>query len=486
MWPLERLESENCTVTGKRRSEAAKSLPAPTTAKVLAQTLTRAGPGRGVASNDGVVVAFAFAAHAQFDSAGPDCMRVKVAGGLASAVFDCGTTLAWSALDLTVNSPIMHITRALVLAFVGCRGSTQTRAYSAPPRASVVPFASVTTPATQAPSSKSEQRSTTILPSCSASLLAYQASELKQARKDSKLGNEMFSDFEAWLRTLAENASPLCVSSWAIVFKSFRAVEAATSKATSKDACNYLGAGLCVNVTLVHESANGERVELALTQKYRFLVSNTSHFQPTQMLSYDFDGDGSPEWVTIWEKWEHESTAERILTAHTFRTGRIQTFAMPVDAYPEELRDVDGDGRPDLVGHFQYSSDQVIACGSGFNDRLSGPKLLWHSLAGGLFTNNDEVAKTFAGSICGTRPDAGKVFGGEPREHEASYSPDDLLAARGVCARIWGVPLVALKKEAQKTHGLGSQCEDGTAVPSTGRVGTILQRWLAEPPPFKL
>jgi hypothetical protein len=255
----------------------------------------------------------------------------------------------------------------------------------------------------------------------------------------------------------------------------------------SKSANGYLGGGLCVKFALAHESQDGSVQEQALALKYAFSFNMVFHFQPMRTLAYDFDGDGSAEWLMIAERWTHESTAEHILVGFSFRSGAIVPFATPADAYPEEFRDVDGDGRPDLVGHLHYSSDQLISCGSGFENRLSGPALMWHSAFGGKFDAADDAAKAFALKSCGIKPETGKVFtGGKAREYEETDSGNDSLAARGLCAQMWGVSVADLKKEMTRTPGLnGGKCDTGEFVPTRNQERTVLSQWLSKPPPFR-
>jgi hypothetical protein len=325
---------------------------------------------------------------------------------------------------------------------------------------------------------------------CSPTLLQYQMSELDRARKKSKLTNEALKEFDLWLpASQGEPPHLLCASSWALVVKSFTL--ASTSPRPQKAACNK-GDGLCVTFALAHESQDGTVQEQAIALKYAFSFDMYTHFQPTKTLAYDFDGDGSAEWLMIAEKWEHESTAEHILVGFSFRSGAIVPFATPADAYPEEFRDVDGDGRPDLVGHLHYSSDQLISCGSGFQYRLSGPEFMWHSTFGGKFDAADDAAKAFALKGCGTKPEIGKVFPRtmkvvktpEGAEYEARYSSDE-LAARGLCAQMWGVSAADVKKEMTLTPGLnGGKCDTGEFVPTGSQERTVLRQWLSKPPPF--
>jgi hypothetical protein len=342
-------------------------------------------------------------------------------------------------------------------------------------------FSSVA-PTSVAPSSELPPPTST--QACSATLRAYQTSEMERARKESKLANEAFEHFDSWTSASAETPQLLCASSWALVAKSFTLSRVAPMN-VQKASCDYPGENrLCVKFALVHESLDGKLQEQALAMTYAFSFGVDWYFQPFKTLAYDFDGDGSPEWLMILEKYTFESTSEHVIVGFSFQGGTINSFATPLDAYPEEFRDVDGDGRPDLIGHLNYSSDQLISCGSGFEGRLSGPNLLWHSVVGGKFEAADDAAKAFARTSCGAKPEAGKVFAGEARDQESNYAGYDLLAARGLCARMWGVSAADLRREMPKTPGLTGKCDSGEVVPLRGQTRTVLSQWLSKPPPF--
>jgi hypothetical protein len=70
----------------------------------------------------------------------------------------------------------------------------------------------------------------------------------------------------------------------------------------------------------------------------------------------------------------------------------------------EEIRDVDGDGRPDIITHEPYVDSATINCGSGDGYSVYGPALLVHSLPDGTFSSVDAQAMLFAKRECAVKP----------------------------------------------------------------------------------
>jgi hypothetical protein len=70
----------------------------------------------------------------------------------------------------------------------------------------------------------------------------------------------------------------------------------------------------------------------------------------------------------------------------------------------EEISDVDGDGRPDIITHEPYVDSATINCGSGDGYSVYGPALLVHSLPDGTFSSVDAQAMLFAKRECAVKP----------------------------------------------------------------------------------
>jgi hypothetical protein len=136
------------------------------------------------------------------------------------------------------------------------------------------------------------------------------------------------------------------------------------------------------------------------------------------MELYDFDGDGEPE-VHVGASYGHEGVSERSDALLTFKQGRIEPYAPAAKYGFEAMKDVTGDGIPDLLTSVGLSGTEQ--CGSGFPGDGSSMSFIAHALPGGSFSNVDAEARAFAKATCPKRPAAIKTL-------------DDVQ-----CARLWGV-----------------------------------------------
>lgn len=142
------------------------------------------------------------------------------------------------------------------------------------------------------------------------------------------------------------------------------------------------------------------------------------------MELYDFDGDGEPE-VHVGASYGHEGVSERSDALLTFKDGRIEPYA-PAALYAfEAMRDVTGDGIPDLL--MSEGLGGTEQCGSGFPGDGNAMTFIAHALPGGGFSNVDAEARAFAKATCPKRPASIKTL-------------DDVQ-----CARLWGVTRAKLE-----------------------------------------
>jgi hypothetical protein len=209
--------------------------------------------------------------------------------------------------------------------------------------------------------------------------------------------------------------------------------------------------------------------------------SNARRTIPSPPTLFDFDGDGVPEAIVIVE------TTVLGESGRTFslRRGRVWTARGPAialyaparDLAVEEARDLDGDGRPDLIGRGPYTAFAPVACGSEEPYPVTGPALLFHSLPDGGFRADDPVARAFAQRDCAAAP--------SPVIVPEKADPDgvDLAASAGrlACARLWGVGEAALLAE------IAAQCRH-TASEACPRCDdrALLERWARLPAPLRL
>jgi len=203
---------------------------------------------------------------------------------------------------------------------------------------------------------------------------------------------------------------------------------------------------------------------------------------PLAPTFFDFDGDGDVEAIVVMQT---EELSESGLS-HTARRGRVWSasgkgvivpYPPARDIIVEDVRDIDGDGRPDLLTRSPYAGSAVVRCGSEEPYPVVGPLLVAHALGGGTFATGDAVAAAAARRECPAPPP--KIL----RPDAAVAGAIDLVAsARNVaCARLWGAPAAPL------IAAIASACH-----PTPGAVCApcdepdLLERWARVPPPLLL
>ena len=204
---------------------------------------------------------------------------------------------------------------------------------------------------------------------------------------------------------------------------------------------------------------------------------------PTAPAFYDFDGDGEAEAIVVVETTddsesgvEHATHRGRVWTA---RAG-IQLYAPARTVAVEDVRDIDGDGRPDLITRGPYMASATISCGSQDSYPVTGPALVAHATAGGMFASGDAVAADFARRECSKQPRP--VMVRERAQPAAGGGIAFATSARNVaCARLWGAatgPLLAASAMAcrQPRGAACKRCDDAA----------LLEQWARTVPPLLL
>lgn len=133
---------------------------------------------------------------------------------------------------------------------------------------------------------------------------------------------------------------------------------------------------------------------------------------------------------------------------------------------PRGARDVDGDGRPDLLVEGPFRAVVELPCGvEGAAAALAGPELVAHALPGGAFSLDDEVARAALRRACPAAPSP--VVLPSPK---AAFVLG--TAARNVaCARAWGADPERLRSELDGARSQLCQSEGNCAAL------TELRRW---------
>lgn len=206
--------------------------------------------------------------------------------------------------------------------------------------------------------------------------------------------------------------------------------------------------------------------------------SETRRVVPLPPTLFDFDGDGDAEIIVVTQI---EEVSESGL-GNVTRRGRVWSGRDAIAPYPaardiviEDVRDIDGDGRPDLLTRDPYAGSATITCGSEDPYPVLGPLLVAHALPGGTFSRGDSVAVDRARRECPTRPAT------LLRPDAASAGAIDLVASAHdiACARLWGAlaePIVAaVAAGCRRTAGaVCAPCDDPA----------LLERWARLPPPL--
>lgn len=191
-------------------------------------------------------------------------------------------------------------------------------------------------------------------------------------------------------------------------------------------------------------------------------LSWSSNIDPPE--AFDFDGDGDPEIFIAGNRFDDgEENGETTRELFSFKAGAISTY-VPADGIDfDRLEDVDGDGRPDLVGR-GAKLDPVT--------RSKAPIIFAsHSLLGGRFSSDDAAARTYTRTQCPISPTP--VFA--PGWMESKTALDI------VCMRAWGVSRDVIE------HALDARCHAYEDDPGSVDVCPTWSKQLAAmEPPFTL
>ncbi len=172
---------------------------------------------------------------------------------------------------------------------------------------------------------------------------------------------------------------------------------------------------------------------LELHQRKELLSAPSVLPQPVLRLSlgsvYDFDNDNISEFFVKVTRADKVGGDIIYGFFNKFSGTRIEDYAPAKDLPVDELRDVDLDGRTDLILAYPVTGAPVIKrCALGRN-HYGHLRYLAHTLPDGHFTLNDQAAIDFAKKECPQRPSL---------ELPEPAHPAELLQAVR-CLRTWGV-----------------------------------------------
>lgn len=168
---------------------------------------------------------------------------------------------------------------------------------------------------------------------------------------------------------------------------------------------------------------------------------------PERFAAFDYDGDGTPEIVSVLSTVQHEAPRYSRAQVWTVQDGRVVLYAPAQGIAAVDVEDVDEDGRPDLITHLGY--EQLSgARGSGFEYHMVGPRFAAHATAAGGFATDDAGAIAAARRAC--PPRAGSVIAYSEGEPGRRYVLDFETAHAIVCARVRGAAPGPIVREVRR------------------------------------
>lgn len=166
--------------------------------------------------------------------------------------------------------------------------------------------------------------------------------------------------------------------------------------------------------------------------------------------AFDFDGDGTPEIITSQEIKEDCEAGYSIIRIWKVQDRALVPYSHAPSAAIADVKDVDHDGRPDLIsrGAYKEASDTCVVDGD-----LGPPVFVHHSLPDGRFSEDHEVARTALRAHCPKLP---LIPAWSPEGRAESQELSQSL----ICARAWKVSAAELLEK------LAKQCRTWSAEQS--------------------
>jgi hypothetical protein len=197
---------------------------------------------------------------------------------------------------------------------------------------------------------------------------------------------------------------------------------------------------------------------------------------------FDHDGDGEPEVfvrVTTRRAGEPGTSHGRVWS---FRDGAVDVYPPSRAWVVAAVRDVDGDGRPDLLTHAHYVAEAPGPCGRAPYTAV-GPLLAAHALADGRFSLDDAAALQADREPC---PAATARVADVVVTARGGRVDPAATFARAVCARLWGASAESVRQRVQASaDAVRSGGERCAARPRASDLDVLLD-WIAQPPPVDL
>ena len=211
------------------------------------------------------------------------------------------------------------------------------------------------------------------------------------------------------------------------------------------------------------------------------------HQAPRVVKTFDWDGDGDDEVVLAVESEGHEM-GDRQARVFTFKGGRVVPYAPAESADVTEVRDVDGDGRPDLFTTGPYlDTDGNLP--TGFRTvHLAAGLFLAHALSDGSFSYSDAVAAAHARRWCPATP----VLDFHPDADFLEEAHRQTVVRAVLCARLRGRSATdvaaAIERECPCVHEDAGDAIDACMQAGTNACSNAVAyvKWARMRPPLQL
>lgn len=199
---------------------------------------------------------------------------------------------------------------------------------------------------------------------------------------------------------------------------------------------------------------------------------------------FDYDGDGVSEVaLTTSNHFGSEDRTEKTML-YSLKKGEVVEYK-PTSLPFAAMRDVDDDGRPDLILKSPFIVDAPCTLDGNW---ASGPTPVAHSLPNGEFSMNDAIAKEVVRVQCGPSPKELMVLRKEGQNVTLAGTATML---RLVCAKFYGASTDELAGRIRKAYPYPHEADDsepqdgpGTCFPlkSMIKLATQTPPFTVEPP----
>ncbi|WP_394833844.1 hypothetical protein LVJ94_45800 [Pendulispora rubella] len=266
-----------------------------------------------------------------------------------------------------------------------------------------------------------------------------------------------------------------CVTTRTGVMWGYRIARTRTKPAEGNDVQEIQECATEHDVELVRRDAAGTKVLAGGKETLSYDGSTKQNELSLEALA-DYDGDGEVEILRVHDAFVQEGAPEHTVTVLTFKDGDAKPYP-PAAALKkiEAQRDVDGDGRPDLLSRGPYAGVAVTdALG---NERPLGSAMFaYHALANGAFELGDAASVAYTRSRCPSPPKDVAIT----LDDTTGATEHDAFADSLVCARLWGVTQEKIE------HAWASVCRDFDAAENPFACQTWPTALAAATPPFVL